>query len=383
MRTLRLPSVRRSAGDLRVLHVSPTSFGDDGIFGGGERFPYELAKAMSDECPVTLLTFGRERRSHRDGNLHVRMAKQHGTWKGSEVNPLAADLVPAIAAVDVVHVHQWETVVANQCVVLGRLMGKRIFATDHGGSGPNYWRRLRLHRLLTGFIAVSRFGAGFYPEMQDRTRVSLGGVDTRRFSSDPRVRPRTPGALRGAPAPPQGDRPGDRGLAADGALPGHREALRPRLPPAAAREVAAGKQVEFRENVDDEALVTAYRSSRLALLPSVYRPTTGPPAPRSELLGLTLLEAMACGTPVICTDVGGMPELVDHGHNGFVIDPDDVSAIAPAVCALLTDHALWERMSAAARSSAEALSWTSIARNCLRIYHEVALESVSGTRLAA
>ena len=91
---------------------------------------------------------------------------------------------------------------------------------------------------------------------------------------------------------------------------------------------------------------------------------------------------MACGTPVICTDVGGMPELVEHDRNGFVIDPDDPSAITPAVRALLSDDTLWERMSAAALARAGELSWRSIARNCIGIYEDPSLGSVHGDRFA-
>ncbi len=360
-------SAKRSLAELRVLHVSPASFGEDGLFGGGERFPYELAKAMSEICRVTLLTFGEQRRSYRDGNLHVRVARRVGRWKGSDVNPIAADLLPAIAKADVVHVHQWETIVANQCVVLGRLLGKRTFATDCGGSGPNFWRTLRLHHHLTGFIALSRFGATFYPEMQDRTRVSLGGVDTTRFSPDDRVEREPRAVFVGRLLPHKGiDRVID-------ALPATMPLLvigRPYDPHyrRLLDDKARGKQVEFREDVDDKALITAYRSSRVALLPSVYRPISGPRAVKSELLGLTLLEAMACATPVICTDVGGMPELVEHEQNGFVIDPADPSAIVQAACALLSDDALWKRMSRAALARANQLSWRSIAQTCIGIY---------------
>ncbi len=366
---------------IRVLHVSPAPFGEEGVFGGGERFPYELAKAMSEMCQVTLLTFGDVQRSYREGDLRIQVARRVGAWKGSEVNPLSADLLPAVARADIVHMHQWETVVANQCVVLGRLLGKRTFATDHGGSGPNFWRKLRLHRLLTGFIAVTRFGATFYPEMQDRTRVSLGGVDPTRFSQDTSVGRERRALFVGRLLPHKGiDRVIDALPATVPLLvigrpydPAYRRLL---------RDKAHGKQVEFREDVDDEALVAAYRSSRVALLPSVYDPTSGAPAPKSELLGLTLLEAMACGTPVICTDVGGMPELVEHDRNGFVIDPNDPSAITPAVRALLSDDTLWERMSAAALARAGELSWRSIARNCIGIYEDPSLGSVHGDRIA-
>ena len=371
------PRRNRQVAPLRVLHVSPAPFGEDGVFGGGERFPFKLAKAMSDVCQVTLLTFGERRCSSRDGHLHIQGGQANRYLEGIGGESTLGRPSPAIAAADVIHVHQWETVVANQCVLLGRLLGKRVFATDLGGSGPNYWRKFRLHRLLTGFIALSSFGATFYPEMQDRMRISLGGVDLTRFNADARVEREYRALFVGRLLPHKGiDRLIDALPATVPLLvigrpydPSYRRVL---------QDKALGKQVEFRQDVDDDGLVAAYRSSRVALLPSVYDPSYGPQAPRSELLGLTLVEAMACGTPVICTDVGGMPELVEHDRSGFVVDPNDPSAITTAVCALLADDALWARMSDAALARARELSWDLIAQNCLGIYQDPFTSLVQG-----
>lgn len=350
-----------------MLHVSPTSFGREGIFGGGERYPYELAKAMARSCPVTFLTFGSRPQRFRDGDLHVRVLRTRGRWKGSEVNPLAEGLLAEVGRADVVHVHQWESIVANACVTIGHAMRKRTFATDHGGSGPNYWRSLRLHRLLTGFVPVSSFGAAFYPEMRDRTHVMVGGVDTVRFSPDARVARRPRVVFVGRLLPHKGiDRVID-------AIPASLELLVVGRPyDATYREYlgrrARGKRVEFREHLEDDELVEAYRSSRVAILPSVYQPTYGPASPNPELLGLTLLEAMACGTPAVCTEVGGMPEVVRHDHTGFVVDPDDLGALAGSLGRLVHEDALFEQMSAASLATARALSWAVIAARCLTLY---------------
>jgi len=74
----------------------------------------------------------------------------------------------------------------------------------------------------------------------------------------------------------------------------------------------------------------------------------------SESFGLGALEAMASGTPVVATRVGGLPEVVVDGETGFLRPVGDLEGLAQAVRRLLTDGALWARMSAAARARAEA-----------------------------
>ena len=67
-----------------------------------------------------------------------------------------------------------------------------------------------------------------------------------------------------------------------------------------------------------------------------------------------LVEAMACGLPVVTTTAGGVPELVRHEHNGLMCDPGDVLAIAAGVTRLLDDPGLRATLGAAARHTAEA-----------------------------
>jgi glycosyltransferase involved in cell wall biosynthesis len=64
-----------------------------------------------------------------------------------------------------------------------------------------------------------------------------------------------------------------------------------------------------------------------------------------------LVEAMACGLPVVSTEVAGVPELVTHAHNGLLVPPQDVSAIAAALAALLDDVPRRRRLGAAARQT--------------------------------
>lgn len=71
-----------------------------------------------------------------------------------------------------------------------------------------------------------------------------------------------------------------------------------------------------------------------------------------EAFGLAALEGMACGVPPVATRVGGVPELVTDGVDGFLEAPGDIDAQARRVAALLTDDALYARTSAAARQTA-------------------------------
>ena len=72
----------------------------------------------------------------------------------------------------------------------------------------------------------------------------------------------------------------------------------------------------------------------------------------SESFGLAALEAMACGTPVVATRVGGLMEVVPHEEAGFLLEVGATDDMAEATLRLLTDEALWSRMSRAARAKA-------------------------------
>lgn len=73
---------------------------------------------------------------------------------------------------------------------------------------------------------------------------------------------------------------------------------------------------------------------------------------RSEGFGRIIVEAMARGRPVIASDVGAIPELVDHGTTGLLVTPGDARELARATAALMTDNVALTRMSEAARSAA-------------------------------
>lgn len=82
-----------------------------------------------------------------------------------------------------------------------------------------------------------------------------------------------------------------------------------------------------------------------------------------------LLEAMACGLPVVATRVGGVPEIVRHGENGFLVQPGDVDAIARYISTLAESRALRQKVGIAGRSIvSEKYSPAQLAHELLKIY---------------
>ena len=115
----------------------------------------------------------------------------------------------------------------------------------------------------------------------------------------------------------------------------------PERPTAAeeARALGISDRVVFLGKQDSVAEIMA--CADLLLLPS-----------QNESFGLVALEAMASGVPVIASDAGGLPEVVDHGETGFLAPVGDVEAMADGAAQILRDGDTWRRFSTQARRSA-------------------------------
>jgi glycosyltransferase involved in cell wall biosynthesis len=252
--------------------------------------------------------------------------------------------------------------------VLGWIGHRPVFCTDHGGASYNYADRLSLERLLTAFIPVSHFSASLLPRLADRTSMPVfGGVDVTRFHPDGDRRERQV-VFVGRLLPHKGIDVLLR--AVDDRTPvrifGHAYDARYR---AELERLAAGKDVTFHEHASDAEIVDAYRRSMVSVLPSVHHASDGRFHPWPELLGLSLLESMACGTPVVASKVGGVPELLDDGETGFLVSPGDPAELGSRIGELLAPSPQWTRMS---RRGVEVVhehfTWDHVAERCLQIY---------------
>jgi glycosyltransferase involved in cell wall biosynthesis len=104
--------------------------------------------------------------------------------------------------------------------------------------------------------------------------------------------------------------------------------------------------VDIRPNVSAEELRRQYRAADVFVLPSL-----------AEGFGHVLLEALACGTPVITTTRSAGPDLIRNGREGFVVGPADSVALAGALQWCLDRPAELAAMRRAARDRAEAFTW--------------------------
>jgi glycosyltransferase involved in cell wall biosynthesis len=91
-----------------------------------------------------------------------------------------------------------------------------------------------------------------------------------------------------------------------------------------------------------------------------------------EGMPLTVLEAMACGLPVVATPVSGTAELVRHGENGLLVRPADPASLARAILRLMEDGPLREAQGREARRLVEGgYSWDAVAAKTLAVYREL------------
>jgi glycosyltransferase involved in cell wall biosynthesis len=119
-------------------------------------------------------------------------------------------------------------------------------------------------------------------------------------------------------------------------------------------EKGKAKGVRFLEYVPDEDLPALYSSALAYVAPSLY-----------EGFGFTLLEAMACGTPVICSDGGALPEVA--GDAALVIPARDTQALAEAICRVVADADLRRTMMMQGFRNVGRFSWRRAAEETLRV----------------
>jgi D-inositol-3-phosphate glycosyltransferase len=128
-------------------------------------------------------------------------------------------------------------------------------------------------------------------------------------------------------------------------------------------ELKLGERVTFLGARDQDILQYYYAAAEALIMPSDY-----------ESFGMVALEAMACGTPVIASEVGGLAFLVQDGVNGFHVPTREPAALAERICTILTDAEKRRQMSEAARQTAQLYGWPIIADRLLRVFGDVIAE---------
>jgi len=124
------------------------------------------------------------------------------------------------------------------------------------------------------------------------------------------------------------------------------------------QELGIEERVVFTGWVPEEDKPALYSGARAFVFPSLY-----------EGFGLPPLEALACGTPVVASNRGSLPEIV--GEGGLLLAPDDIEGLVEAMERLLNDEALWEDLRRKGLAHAARFSWERTAREVLAVYEEI------------
>jgi D-inositol-3-phosphate glycosyltransferase len=132
-------------------------------------------------------------------------------------------------------------------------------------------------------------------------------------------------------------------------------------------ELGIGDIVTFLGAKDQDMLPYYYSAAEMVVMPSDY-----------ESFGMVALEAMACGTPVIASDVGGLAFLVQHGRTGYRVPARDPAALAAKMTRLLTDEGLRRRIGQRAACWAASYAWPRIAERIEALYAEVERQDLPG-----
>jgi glycosyltransferase involved in cell wall biosynthesis len=123
----------------------------------------------------------------------------------------------------------------------------------------------------------------------------------------------------------------------------------------AVERLGLGRRVDWKGHVETDELATLYRGAAVLVFPSRY-----------EGFGLPVVEAMACGTPVVATTAGAIPEVA--GDAAVLVEPGDPVAFAGGIERALSDR---KRLVEAGLERARRYSWAETARRTLDVYREL------------
>ncbi|MGE5221046.1 MAG: glycosyltransferase [Omnitrophica WOR_2 bacterium] len=136
------------------------------------------------------------------------------------------------------------------------------------------------------------------------------------------------------------------------------------------KQSSARDLVAFLGRRSQDTLPYYYSAAEAVVVPSYY-----------ESFGMVALEAMACGTPVVASQVGGLAFLVQDGQTGFTVPVDEPQALADRLAELINDPDLRREMGAQAADFAREYAWEKIAARIVKVYQEVLFPQVQGEEI--
>jgi hypothetical protein len=292
---------------------------------GGEASPGHLAQWVTESSGgslvVEIITCGQPARQEELAAGITLRVLPAACGSPDPLNLVSWELPAALEEVDLVHLFQPFCRFGDVALLVARQQRKAVCATDASGLARSLLRSVNTLDLVDLLICPSDHAALSLGKESRQTAVTVitGGIDTKSFQPPPKPVRRNRIAYVGPLLPHRGI---DQLLLA---LPYQvpltvcgpcldKDYLR------GLQRLAAGKQVEFRLDADEALVRELYYSSWANVLPLLQPDGPADGHWPAEWLSTSLLGAMACGTPVLCSKVGSLPEFVRPGQTGFVFD---------------------------------------------------------------
>jgi glycosyltransferase involved in cell wall biosynthesis len=347
-----------------VVHLSPTYFSSESYIGGGERFVEELSRTMADQVRVRFVSFGAREFREQVTARYERVILRSRT--ANKMMPFSERLFRELRDADVIHCHQYYVLPTFLAACYGKWHGKKVFISDSGGGGWTPGYHIDQSRWIVGHLPISQYAARKLPGHNQFRQVIYAGVDLERYPMRRELKHDGSLVFLGRILPHKGIHYLIDGVPPDVPVriigPVGDEGYYQKL-----QGMAAGKQVEFLHGLSDQE-VRGYLTRAMALVHPTPVDEHGS-AGVNELFGLAVVEAMACGCPVILSDAASLPELIQQEESGLLVPPNNPLAIGDAVRRLRVDEGLWNKLSNGARKRVEAeFVWSRVVDRCLGAY---------------
>ncbi|MBI4302329.1 MAG: glycosyltransferase family 4 protein [Chloroflexi bacterium] len=359
--------------ELKVALVAPTWFKYQ--TGGGARYPWELAQALSSYAQVTLVSFASGRVTNRVSNtLTVEEFPAfyflRPLFDRQNPLPLSLTFLKILRESDLVHINQFGTLVSAIAVAYCHFKDKPIFASYHGGRGLAFTRPFPfLGKWVDEYLLVCRYMFRMFSKYGRECRAIYVGTDTHKFRPLSGEKEKGKVLFVGRLHPIKGvehlidavaDLDGRLYVAGPSQSQQYLRALQDR---------DKGGKVIFLGRQDDQALAHHYNTAVVTVMPSVYTQKWWSTFPQSDLMPAVLLESMACGTTVIGTEVAGLPEVIQDGETGFIVPSGQPEVLKERIACLLKNPEVARKMGQRARDVVqERFTWDAVAQRCLEAY---------------
>ncbi len=305
--------------------MTPTFFSTDSVIGGAERYVQNVVHAVARHgtsdtfgFTQTIISVGRR------GSLVAAVPEgvvllDNIARSTDDMNAMPYDLWQALPGFELVHLHQALTGFGEYCAAILASLRIPFIATDLGGGSSALMLSGQGLELAARAVSISRYAEmiirqGYSGPME----VVIGPVDTDFFRPGPAVATAERYAICVSRIlPHKGIDKIISALPTGLALKVVGEAYDQRYFELL-QNLARGKNVTFHQGVGDAELLKLYRGASIFLQASTLMDVFGNWAPKPELMGLTPLEAMACGLPVLLSNVGSLPELLPGEEAGRV-----------------------------------------------------------------